>query len=80
MLHQNPAQPSTHLQPGATWQAPAAGIERLLELSDTICLDGELTPVQAWNHIRKHQHYDGLEIERLEGLKQALLAHIKCYE
>jgi hypothetical protein len=79
MLHQHPAAPSARLQPGATWQVPAAGIERLLELSESIPLDGELTPVQAWNQVRKHPHYDGLEFERLEGLKQALLAHIKCY-
>ena len=79
MLHQHPAEPSARLQPNTTWQVPSAGIERLLELSDTIPLDGELTPVQAWNQIRKHQHYSGLEVERLEGLKMALLAHVKCY-
>ncbi|KAF2690691.1 hypothetical protein K458DRAFT_326498 [Lentithecium fluviatile CBS 122367] len=79
MLHEHPADPGHRLHSNATWQVPVTGIERLLELSDTIPLDGELTPVQAWNHIRRHPHYNGLEFERLESLKQKLLGYIKCY-
>jgi hypothetical protein len=79
MLHEHPGEPSHRLQSGSTWQIPAAGIERLLELSDTIPLDGELTPVQAWNFIRKHQHYNDMDFDRMEALKQALLAHVRCY-
>jgi hypothetical protein len=79
MLHEHPGEPSNRLQSGSTWQIPAAGIERLLELSDTIPLEGELTPVQAWNVIRKHQHYNDMDFYRMEALKQALLAHVRCY-
>lgn len=80
VLHEHPAPPGSRSSPGPTWQVSAAGIERLLELSDTLPLDGELTPVQAWSHIRRHPHYESLGLERLEGLKQELLGHIKCYE
>jgi hypothetical protein len=81
LLHHHPAPPEQRLaakeQP---WQISAAGIERLLELSSTIpMIDGELTPVQAWDQLRKHPHFEKLELARLERLKDTLVKHVKCY-
>lgn len=61
------------------WNLPESGVERLLELSDRLPLDGEVTPVQMWNHIRRHPQFIRLKAEDLEGLKIALMQHVKCY-
>jgi hypothetical protein len=75
VLHSHPSPPGARLSPGPTWHVPAAGIERLLELSEKIPLDGELTPVQAWSWIRGHPGFGGLEV----GLKGVLGALVRCY-
>jgi hypothetical protein len=63
-----------------TWQVPASSIERLLELSSSVPLqDSELTPVQVWDAVRRHEGLWELEIERLEGLKERLVREVKCY-
>lgn len=80
LLHQSHSPPGKRLDVTETWQAPATGIERLLELSKDIPLeDGEVTPVQAWYFIRGQVQYADLEITRLEDLKKRLLKHVKCY-
>ncbi|KAH7069564.1 hypothetical protein BKA63DRAFT_545233 [Paraphoma chrysanthemicola] len=64
----------------STWQVPALSIERLLELSNSVPLqDGELTPVQVWDAVRRHEGLWELETERLERLKERLVKEIKCY-
>ncbi|KAH7070059.1 hypothetical protein FB567DRAFT_218998 [Paraphoma chrysanthemicola] len=65
---------------GSTWQVPALSIERLLELSNSVPLqDGELTPVQVWDAVRRHEGLWELETERLERLKERLVKEVKCY-
>ncbi|KFY82755.1 hypothetical protein V498_08474, partial [Pseudogymnoascus sp. VKM F-4517 (FW-2822)] len=61
------------------WEAPNAGLEKLLNLSQTLELDSEVTPVQAWNYIRRHPRFEGLEIERLRSLTRKLLKQVKCH-
>jgi hypothetical protein len=62
------------------WQMPAVGIERLLELSASVPIpDGELTPVQAWDAVRRHPQFAGLEVGRLKRLEERLLGGIKCF-
>jgi hypothetical protein len=59
---------------------PVTGIERLLQLSENIPVsDGELTPVQAWDVLKKHPRFGGLEISRLRGLMERLIKGVKCY-
>jgi hypothetical protein len=59
---------------------PASGIERLLQLAESMPKkDHELTPVQAWDLLRKHPEFGGLEVERLGVLKSTLVQGIKCY-
>ncbi|KAH7381419.1 hypothetical protein DE146DRAFT_670553 [Phaeosphaeria sp. MPI-PUGE-AT-0046c] len=62
------------------WQMPAVGIERLLELSASVPVpNGELTPVQAWDALRRHPGFVGLEVWRLKRLEERLVAGIKCF-
>ncbi|KAF1348362.1 hypothetical protein EJ07DRAFT_141799 [Lizonia empirigonia] len=82
LLHHHPAPPQQRLSlsGNANWEVSALDIERLLDLSSSVPLDhGEVTPVQAWDSIRKHREFGQLEVTRLEGLKEKLMASVKCY-
>jgi hypothetical protein len=76
LLHHNHHDHHTHNH----WQMPASGIERLLQLAESIPKkDHELTPVQAWDLLRKHPEFGLLEVERMGALKATLVQGIKCY-
>ncbi|KAJ4302717.1 hypothetical protein N0V90_001607 [Kalmusia sp. IMI 367209] len=77
--HHHPSTSDKYSNSSPTWRVHESGVERLLALSSSIPLDGEMTPVQAWDQIRRHPQYETLEWARLERLKAALLAHVKCY-
>ncbi|KAF1922257.1 uncharacterized protein M421DRAFT_10693 [Didymella exigua CBS 183.55] len=80
LLHHQQSYPVGHGHlANPTWTVPKLGVERLLELSTSIPLDGEVTPVQAWDYIRQHPQYHSLDCARLESLKATLLLHVKCY-
>jgi hypothetical protein len=80
LMYQRPVEPSHQDQHSQqAWRVPHSGIERLLELSSSIPLDGELTPVQAWDHIRRNPQYKGLDVERYRTLKEKLARLVKCY-
>ncbi|KAL6710178.1 hypothetical protein ACN47E_009969 [Coniothyrium glycines] len=80
LLHHHPAERGSRTKSSTAWHVPSSGIERLLEPSrDTPLLDDEVTPVQAWDIVRKHEQFSGLEIERLESLKEKLLGRVRCY-
>ena len=64
---------------GSQWSVPAVELERLLDLSQQIDLDGEITPVQAWQTIRYHPGFEALLPEQLDGLRETLLPMVKCY-
>ncbi|KAL8791384.1 MAG: hypothetical protein Q9195_005922, partial [Heterodermia aff. obscurata] len=44
-------------QPDSTWTASAAIIKELLNLSSSITLNGEITPVEAWHRLRQHPDF-----------------------
>lgn len=69
----------SHICTTTPWEAPNTGLEQLLNLSQGLELDGEVTPVQAWNYIRRHPRFEGLEMERLQTLTRKLLKKVKCY-
>jgi hypothetical protein len=75
------AQPSlgSGLQSGMRWSVPALELEKLLDFSDKLSLDGEITPVEAWQRIRQHPNFDGMTPDGLETLKQTLLPEVTCY-
>jgi len=55
------------------------GLERLLNFSQNLDLDGEVTPVQAWNYIRRHPAFEDIDIERLRTLTAKLVKAVVCY-
>lgn len=67
------------LTPSSSWQIPAVEIDRLLDLSSQLNLQGEVTPVQAWARLRSHPAFEKLGRDNLEGLKQALMVEVQCY-
>ncbi|ETI24216.1 hypothetical protein G647_03585 [Cladophialophora carrionii CBS 160.54] len=74
-----PAQTSSGLPSGTRWSVPAIELEKLLDFSDRLSLEGEITPVEAWQRIRQHPNFDGLTRDGLETLKQTLLPEVTCY-
>ena len=61
------------------WNVTVIEIEKLLNLSDRLSLDGELTPVEAWQRIRRHPGFPYMTTEQLETLRDVLLSNVKCY-
>lgn len=64
---------------GSTWSVPAVELEKLLQFSEGLDLDGEITPVQAWQRLHRHERFSELTRENLDGLREALLSRIECY-
>lgn len=64
---------------GTRWSVPAIELEKLLDFSDKLSLDGEITPVEAWQRIRQHPNFEGMTRDRLEALKATLLPEVTCY-
>lgn len=72
--------PSPSSQPPANWRVPTAELERLLEMSGNLDLQtSELTPIQAWDRIRKHPKFSELTKEKLQELAQKLLKEVVCH-
>ena len=67
------------LQSGCQWTVPAAELERLLSLSQSLNLDDEVTPVQIWQRVHLHPQFGQLTFDRLDRLRCELLPQVKCY-
>ncbi|KAF1811327.1 hypothetical protein P152DRAFT_419426 [Eremomyces bilateralis CBS 781.70] len=52
---------------------------KLLDLSNRLPLDGEITPIMAWVTIRKHPRVLEMGKEDFENIKEALTAKVRCY-
>lgn len=52
---------------------------KLLDLSNRLPLDGEITPIMAWAGIRNHPRSHELSKVDFEALRDDLLAKIRCY-
>lgn len=76
---QQQQQQQSQQQP-TTWQTASAGLERLLDLSGRIETDdGELTPVQAWNLIKRHPRFGEVrEPERWARLTSEVAREVRC--
>lgn len=61
------------------WAVPAVEFDRLFELSRKLDLDGEITPVQAWNQIKSHRRFQNLTPTGLEELQRAISTKISCF-
>jgi hypothetical protein len=56
-----------------------ADLMTLLDLSNRLPLDGEITPVMAWAGIRSHPRFWELNTGDFDGLKEDLKAKVRCY-
>lgn len=52
---------------------------KLLDLSERLPLDGEITPIMALKIIRLHERYLELTLGDFEILKEDLKAKVRCY-
>lgn len=62
-----------------SWDIPTVELDRLLQLSLSLDLNGELTPVQAWNLIKTHPSFSKMTPERLDALRAAIAEKTECY-
>ncbi|EXJ69797.1 uncharacterized protein A1O5_06868 [Cladophialophora psammophila CBS 110553] len=67
------------LPSGTRWSVPAVELEKLLDFSDKLSLEGEITPVEAWQRVRQHPNFGNLTRDGLEALKATLLPEVHCY-
>ncbi|KAL6161547.1 hypothetical protein ACJBU6_00657 [Exserohilum turcicum] len=80
VLHNHPSPPGQRQHSHQPWRVPRASLEQLLALSAAIPLgDTEVTPVQAWEYVRRQQGFADLEVARWEALKEKLVEGIKCH-
>lgn len=65
----------------ATWSAPVATLQNLLQLSRDLPLidDVEITPVQIWNSLLAHPKFGDLDITRFKVLTCKLLSQVQCH-
>ncbi|CAO2656813.1 Nn.00g056160.m01.CDS01 [Neocucurbitaria sp. VM-36] len=52
---------------------------KLLDLSNRLPLDGEITPIMAWAKILQDEKFRELSKEDIERIKEELLAKVRCY-
>ncbi|PGH11288.1 hypothetical protein AJ80_07187 [Polytolypa hystricis UAMH7299] len=62
-----------------SWEIPTSELDRLFELASALELDGEITPVQAWNTIKQHPLFYKLDPENLRKLAFALVLEVRCF-
>ncbi|KAL8867177.1 MAG: hypothetical protein Q9174_005827, partial [Haloplaca sp. 1 TL-2023] len=65
-------------QPDSSWSANGSILRQLLNLSSTINLDGEITPVEAWHRIRQHPRFSSVDRNGLEQIKADLSSIVRC--
>lgn len=71
----HPEEPYPHKVP----DVKMADLMKLLDLSNRLPLDGEITPVMAWVEVMKHPRFSELNQKDFEGLRTELLAKVRCY-
>ncbi|MCJ1379730.1 hypothetical protein MMC17_002833 [Xylographa soralifera] len=74
-IDQHPEEPYPHKMP----DLPKADLLKLLNLSASLPLDGELTPVMALNMIRTHERYGELTEQDFNALRTDLQTKTRCY-
>ena len=64
-----------HMMP----EMKASDLLRLLDLSNRLPLQGEITPIMAWAAILRHEHVKVFNAEDFKNIKVDLLDKIRCY-
>ncbi|EAS27792.3 uncharacterized protein CIMG_08996 [Coccidioides immitis RS] len=62
-----------------TWEIPACHLDRLFDLAGALNLEGDITPVQAWNRIKQHSLFHKLNAETLRNLTVQLRKEVQCF-
>ncbi|CAF9924113.1 hypothetical protein IMSHALPRED_006108 [Imshaugia aleurites] len=62
----------------SSWTASGTIIKELLNLSSSINLEGEITPVEAWHRLHDHPDFWRLNRDQIESLKQELSTKVRC--
>ncbi|KAL8691780.1 MAG: hypothetical protein Q9218_003081 [Villophora microphyllina] len=65
-------------QPDSSWTANSSVLQQLLNLSSSINLDGEITPVEAWHRLRQHPGFLNLDKSSIERIKGDLSTIVRC--
>lgn len=63
----------------ACCQVPTVMVERLLQLSYSLPLWGEITPVQAWQRLSNRPGFDRYDAQRLQEFQAAISLDVRCY-
>ena len=63
----------------SSWRANGAIIKELLNLSSSINLEGEITPVEAWHRLHQHPDFWRLDTVGINRLKKELSGAVKCF-
>lgn len=62
-----------------TWEISRADLSTLLDLSQKLDLDGEITPVMAWRMILNHPRFGDFKAEDFTTIAAELGRKVRCY-
>jgi len=74
-IHDHPDEKYPHKMP----DVGMPDLLKLLDLSNRLPLDGEITPIMAWAGLRSHPRCSELTKPDFEAIRDELLAKIRCY-
>lgn len=60
-------------------QAPKELLNRLLDLSSSLCPEDEITPTQAWEYISAQTNFGRIELYKFQALAGKLREAVKCH-
>lgn len=62
-----------------TWELSKADLNTLLDLSQKLNLDGEITPIMAWGMVLGHPRLGELNEADFRELSEGLRSKVRCY-
>lgn len=65
--------------PLRTWELSRPDLATLLDLSQKLDLDGEITPVMAWGMVLGHPRLGELDERDFVKLSEGLRSKVQCY-
>ncbi|KAK0660819.1 hypothetical protein QBC41DRAFT_236398 [Cercophora samala] len=79
-VHSHDANGSGHTEGGVrTWDLAKPDLATLMDLSQKLNLDGEITPVMAWGMVVTHPGVNLLKMEDFRKLADELAGKVRCY-
>lgn len=74
-IQSKPEEPYPHQMPDIAMP----DLMKLLDLSNRLPLDGEITPIMAWAMVLREPRFGELSVKDVEGLKGELVGKVRCY-